>query len=298
MASNPAEDMANESPSSDADDAVDGDRHKADPPENGMERPFCWPSPPERMERVNRDNMGNKWRSRRHTAIPRWNCYLPYSEDAKKNFLQKICLSGQFTKEDDEQHFFSKDNVLKTYMEDCILRGLFRGYEEQSRGGLNNAQARGYSVERLRFLAEVLRTEDIIDETFFNNYTSNLDEPDKHWTCDDEPMVADKAEMDPKFAEDLKAFMNADDPGAAETLVHAPNHWQHMVFEIFVAHFQQQQPKDVPVISTHCRASIAGSRPHFSAILTGVGATRKSHVVRSLIVKLHACGVLNSRVRG
>ena len=90
LASNPAEDMANESPSSDSDDAVDGDRYKADPPDNGKERPYWWPSPPERMEREIRDNMGNKWRLRRRTAIPRWNFYLPYGEDAEKYFLQKI----------------------------------------------------------------------------------------------------------------------------------------------------------------------------------------------------------------
>ena len=61
---------------------------------------------------------------------------------------------------------------------------------------------------------------------------SDLDELEKHRAGDDEPMVADEAEMDPQLAEELKAFMNADDPEAAETLVNALNHWQHMVFEI------------------------------------------------------------------
>ena len=223
-----AENMANESPSSDSDDAVDGDQYKDDPPDNGKERPYWWPSPPERMEREIRDNMGNKWRLRRRTAIPRRNFYLPYGEDAEKYFLQNILLSQPFTKEDHEQRFFSKDNVSKTYMEECILRGLFRGYEEKARETLNNAEARGYSVERLRRLAEVLRAEDIVDATFFNNYMSDLDELDKHRAGDDEPMVADEAEMDPQLAEELKAFVNADDPGAAETLVNALNHGQRI----------------------------------------------------------------------
>ena len=103
LASNRSEDMANESLSSDSDNEVDGDRYKADPPDNGKERPYWWPSPPKRMEREIRDNMGNKWRLRRRTAIPRWNFYLPYGEDAKKYFLQKILLSQPFTKEDHEQ---------------------------------------------------------------------------------------------------------------------------------------------------------------------------------------------------
>ena len=119
---------------------------------------------------------------------------------------------------------------------------------------------------------------------------SGLDELDKHQAGDDEPMVADEADMDPQLVEELKAFMNADDPGAAETLVNALHHWQHMVFEIFVAHLQQQQPRDVPDISAHCRASIAGSRPQLCAILTGVAGTGKSHVVCLLIANLHACG--------
>ena len=216
LASNPAEDMANKSLSSDSDDAVDGDRYKADPPDNGKERPYWWPSPPERMQREIRDNLDNKWRLRRRTAIPRWNFYLPYGEDAEKYFLENILLSQPFTKEDHEQRFFSKDKVSKTYMEECILRGLFRGYEEVARETLNNAQARGYSVERLRLLAEVLRAEDIIDATFFNNYMSDLDELNKHRAGDDEPMVADEAELDPHLAEELRAFMNANDPAAGE----------------------------------------------------------------------------------
>ena len=93
----------------------------------------------------------------------------------KSTSYKNILLSKAFTKEDHEQRFFSKDNVSKTYMEECILRVLFRGYEEKARETLNNAQARGYSVERLRLLAEVLRAEDIIDATFFNNYISDLD---------------------------------------------------------------------------------------------------------------------------
>ena len=151
----------------------------------------------------------------------------------------------------------------------------------------------GYSIERLRLLAEVLRADDIIDATFFNNYMSDLDELNKHRAADNEVMGADEAEMDAQLTEELKAFMNADDPGAAETLVNALNHWQRMVFEIFVAHFQQPQPKHVPDISTHCRASIAGSRPRLCAIFTGVAGTGQCHVVRLLIAKLRACGFSN-----
>ena len=129
LASKTAEEMANESPSRDSDDAVDGDRYKADPPENVKELPYWWPSPPERMQRELRDNMGN-WRIlRRRTAIPRWNFYLPYGGDAKTYFLQKILLSQPFAKEDHEQRFFSEDNVSRPTWRSVS----FVGYSEDMR---------------------------------------------------------------------------------------------------------------------------------------------------------------------
>ena len=43
-------------------------------------------------------------------------------------FLAKILLSHPFTKADHEQKFFAADNVTKTYMKECIHRGLVQGY--------------------------------------------------------------------------------------------------------------------------------------------------------------------------
>ena len=93
---------------------------------------------------------------RRRAASQRWNLYLPYGEDAELYFLQKILLSRPFKKADHERKFFSSNNVTKTYMEECIHRGLFRGYEEEARDTLNNAQARGYSVSVCDFLHKFL----------------------------------------------------------------------------------------------------------------------------------------------
>ena len=57
---------------------------------------------------------------------------------------------------------------------------MFRGYEEEARETLNNAQARGYSVVCLPLLAQVLMAEEIIDFTFLNTYMSDLDELEEH----------------------------------------------------------------------------------------------------------------------
>ena len=132
-----------------SDDAVSGDRFQANVRPDEGNQPYWWPSPPEKFDKTFTDEVGKKWILRRRTTIPRWNFYLPYGEDAELYFLQKILLSQPFTKADHERKFLSSNNVTKTYMEECIHRGLFRGYEEEARETLNNAQARGYSVERL-----------------------------------------------------------------------------------------------------------------------------------------------------
>ena len=128
----------------------------------------------------------------------------------------------------------SSKNVTETYMEECIHRGLSRAYEEEATETLNNAQARGDSVERLRLLAQVLMAEEIIDSTFRNTYMSDLDELEKHRFGEDEPALAEDAQLDPQLAEELMAFMDADDTRAAKALVNALNQGQCRVFDIFL----------------------------------------------------------------
>ena len=290
IASNLAEDFAYDSPSSESHDAPSGDRFQAHVRPDEGERPYWWPSPLEKLEKTFTDEVGKKWILRRRTAIPRWNFYLPYAEDADLYFLQKMLLSQPFTKADHERKFLSSNNVTKTYREECIHRGLFRGYEEEARGTLNNAQARGYSVERLRLLAQVLMAEEIIDSTFLNTYMSDLDELENHCFGEDEPEMAEEAELDPQLAEELRAFMDADDTGAAEALVNALNQGQRRVFDIFIAHFQRQTLDSGPDISQHCRTSNGNSVRQLCVVLTGVAGTGKSYVVRLLIAKLRALG--------
>ena len=133
IASNPAEHFAYDSLSSESDDAVSGDSFQANVRTDKGERPYWSPSPPENLEKSFTHEVGKKWILRRRTAIPRWNLYLPYGEDAELYFLQKILLSHSFTKADHEQKFFLSNNVTKTYMEECIHRGWFRGDEEEAR---------------------------------------------------------------------------------------------------------------------------------------------------------------------
>ena len=68
--------------------------------------------------------------------------------------------------------------------------------------------------------------EEIIDSTFLNTYMSNLDELEKHRFGEDELAMAEEAEPGPQLAEELKAFIDADDTRAAESLVNAFNQGQ------------------------------------------------------------------------
>ena len=231
-----------------------------------------------------------KWFLQRQTAIPRWNLYLPYGEDAEWYILQNILLPQPFTKTDQERKFLSSNNVTKTYMEECIHRGFFRGYEEEATESFNVAQARGYSVERLRLLAQVLMAKEIIDSTCLKTYMSDLDELEKHRFGEHEAAMAEEAELHPQWAEELRAFMDADVTRVAEALVNALNQWQGRVFNNFIAHFQWQTLENSPDISQHCRTTSGSSVPQLCAVLTGVAGAGKSYVVRLLIAKLRALG--------
>ena len=132
--------------------------------------------------------------------------------------------------------------------------------------------------------------EEIIDSTFLNTYRSDLDELEKHRFGEDEPAMAEEAELDPQLAEELRAFMDADDTRAAEAIVNALNQRQRRVFDIFIAYFQRQPLENGRDISQHCRTSSGSSVAQLCAVLTGVAGTGKSYVVRLLIAKLRALG--------
>ena len=102
--------------------------------------------------------------------------------------------------------------------------------------------------------------------------------------------MAEEAELDPRLAEVLGAFVDADDTRAAEALVNALNQGQRRVFDIFIAHFQRQTLENGPDISSHCRTSSGSSVPQLFVALTRVARTGKSYVVRLLIAKLRALG--------
>ena len=112
--------------------------------------------------------------------------------------------------------------------------------------------------------------EEIIDSTFLNTYMSDLDELEKHRFVEDEPAMAKEAELDAQLAEELRAFMDADDTRAAESLVNDLNQGQRRVFDIFIAHFQRQPLEKGPDIFHHCRTSSGSSVPQLCAVLTGL----------------------------
>ena len=135
-------------------------------------------------------------------------------------------LSKPFGKTEHDAKFLSPDNDTNTYMEECIIRALFHGYEEEAEETLNTAQARGYSIERLRLLAATLRDEEVIGDAFFTSYNEELDAMSKHRMDEDDPTASAEEEHDPDLAEELQAFMDADDQTGAQALINSLNSGQ------------------------------------------------------------------------
>ena len=303
---NPAEEFTNLDASSDDEEegisegfVASAGRFDAEAdPESGA-RPYWWPDPPAELPRVFTDVKGNRWSLRRRPSIPRWNFYLPYGDDAEKHYLQKILLSSPFGKEAHDAKFLSPENDTRTYMEECIIRGLFSGYEDEAQETLNTAQARGYSIERLRVLAATLHAEEVIGEAFFTSYNEELEAMAKHRLDEEDFSPSAEEGHDPDLAEELQAFMDAEDQTGARALVDGLNGGQRALFDTFVRHMQQTpvsnigsaEDQDASVdVSIHTRASHGSRVPQLCAIVTGVGGTGKSHVVRLLIAKIRALG--------
>jgi len=87
-------------------------------------------------------------------AIPRWRFYKPNGDDQEKYYEQKLILNIPFTRRDiADQNVLSPENRTKTYMEECVLRGLF-DVERDALDTLKKGLHRGYSLERLQHLAQ------------------------------------------------------------------------------------------------------------------------------------------------
>ena len=116
------------------------------------------------------DLKGRKWKRRIRQAVPRWKFYLPNGDNQENYYMQKLILNCPLRR---NQDIFSEENESKTYMEECTLRNLL-SQEDDALNALHDAHQRGFSVPRLRRMAQQLVDANWIGEDEFNNFIDEV----------------------------------------------------------------------------------------------------------------------------
>ena len=87
-------------------------------------------------------------------AIPRWQFFIPTGKQQEKYYEQKLLLNVPLTREDIPS-IFSENNLSKTFLEECAIRGLL-GEAKDGTNALQEANSRGFSIKQLQKLAQTL----------------------------------------------------------------------------------------------------------------------------------------------
>ena len=112
------------------------------------------------------DLKGRKWRRRNIEAIPRWRFFMPNGDNQENFYMQKLVLNLPLRR---DMQILSPENQSQTYLEECALRNLL-SREDDALNSLHDAQQRGFSLQRLRRMAQQLRDMDWIGQDEFNTF--------------------------------------------------------------------------------------------------------------------------------
>eukprot|EP00112_Aurelia_sp_Birch-Aquarium-sp1_P026726 Seg968.10 transcript_id=Seg968.10/GoldUCD/mRNA.D3Y31 product="hypothetical protein" protein_id=Seg968.10/GoldUCD/D3Y31 len=116
------------------------------------------------------DLKGRRWKRRTKEAVPRWKFYLPNGDNQENYYMQKLILNCPLRR---NQDIFSEENQSKSYMEECTLRNLL-SQEDDALNALHDAHQRGFSIRRLRRMAQQLVDANWIGEDEFNNFIDEV----------------------------------------------------------------------------------------------------------------------------
>ncbi|XP_065058005.1 uncharacterized protein LOC135685854 isoform X1 [Rhopilema esculentum] len=142
------------------------------------------------------DRMGRRWKQRKVEAVARWRFYLPNGENQENYYMQKLVLNLPLRK---ETPVISPNNVSKTYMEECAIRNLIEE-QDDAMTALQDARQRGFSLARLRKMAQSLRDMDWIGEDEFNTFIDEVTTAHRADAVEDEEEVTD-ADFNPDHAD-------------------------------------------------------------------------------------------------
>ena len=141
------------------------------------------------------DQKGRRWKKRNTEAVARWKFYLPNGEDQEKYYMQKLILNVPLRK---DTPVISPNNVSGTYMEECAIRQLVTQTDD-ALTALQDARRRGFSLDRLRRMAQSLRDMEWIGEDEFNVFIDEVTTVRAVDAVDDAQEVTD-ADFDPEHA--------------------------------------------------------------------------------------------------
>ena len=117
------------------------------------------------------DKQGRKWKLRKKEAIPRWKFFLPNGLNQEQYYMQKLVFSLPLRR---DTQVISEGNESQTYMEECTIRGLF-DKEGDALDSLHSAHQRGFSIKRLRSMAQQFVQMDWIGKDEFNTFIDEVD---------------------------------------------------------------------------------------------------------------------------
>ena len=117
------------------------------------------------------DLKGREWKKRKTEAVARWKFFIPNGENQEDYYMQKLVLNVPLRK---ESPIISAENQSGTYMEECAIRQLLLE-EDDALNALDDARQRGFSIDRLRKMAQSLKDMEWIGQDEFNMFIDEVE---------------------------------------------------------------------------------------------------------------------------
>ena len=144
------------------------------------------------------DLVGRSWKQRKTEAVARWKFFMPNGDDQEQYYMQKVVLNIPLRK---DTPILSRENKSRTYLEDCVIRELL-SEKDDGLNALHDARQRGFSIDRLRKMAQSLKDMDWIGEDEFNIFLEEVETIHNAGHMEDERELLD-ADMGTEDSNDL-----------------------------------------------------------------------------------------------
>ena len=157
------------------------------------------------------DTAGRRWKRRNVEAVARWRFYLLNGDNQEDYYMQKLVLNVPLRK---NTPVISENNQSGTCMEECAICNLV-DHKDDAIMALQDARHRGFSLDRLRRMAQSLRDMDWIGEDEFNAFIDEVTTAHRVDAMEEEQEVTD-ADFNPAYSELGNLRMNDDHIDLAE----------------------------------------------------------------------------------